>query len=406
MTTTTSVVAGRILDTDSHEFVPAKLWASEFGELTAPLAQFFLDNHDPNSLNSFSADVDVDDAPISADMWQAAAHAPGAFDMHRRVDVMDAVGVDQAFLFPSAVGILGMLAMGSTKEAVEHGLGVKFDDIVPGLEPTTEVLRAMGQGLVDLHNNWCVKTAKVNTRLRPVGLVHTSDLRQAISEVERLASEGVRAICIPHGNTPAGISPGHPDADPLWRAFAESGVPLLFHGGLDWNLLAESSAWRDYGKVNPLGAKAKSPELNLDPYSMAQLAIGVQNYLTAMIYGGAFERVPDLHVGCIEVSSHWIGPMAENIDVVGKQFRRLTKDLSLAPSQYLERNVRVAPFWWEPVDKQIERFGLEDVYVYGSDYPHFEGGRDPAQGFATALERLGPAIQEKFFVTNAQLLMT
>jgi hypothetical protein len=67
--------------------------------------------------------------------------------------------------------------------------------------------------------------------------------------------------------------------------------------------------------------------------------------------------------------------------------------------------VRVTPFWWEPIDKYIERFGLEDVYAYGSDYPHFEGGVDPANTYAKALERLGPTVAEKFFVTNAELLM-
>jgi predicted TIM-barrel fold metal-dependent hydrolase len=68
--------------------------------------------------------------------------------------------------------------------------------------------------------------------------------------------------------------------------------------------------------------------------------------------------------------------------------------------------VRVSPFWWEPIDKYIERFEwLANVYVYGSDYPHFEGGKDPGNVFLSALEHLGPTAVEKFFVKNAELLM-
>ncbi|MDT5367257.1 MAG: hypothetical protein QOC62_1688, partial [Mycobacterium sp.] len=48
---------------------------------------------------------------------------------------------------------------------------------------------------------------------------------------------------------------------------------------------------------------------------------------------------------------------------------------------------------------------LQNVLVYGSDYPHYEGGQDPSAQFAERLARFGPEVLEKFFVTNAQLLM-
>jgi predicted TIM-barrel fold metal-dependent hydrolase len=147
-------------------------------------------------------------------------------------------------------------------------------------------------------------------------------------------------------------------------------------------------------------------EIGLDPYTLSTMHFGAQNFVTTMILGGVFERHPDLRVGVIELTSHWVGPMVENLTGWRDMFaKRLAGTLSLSPSEYLSRNVRVSSFYWEPVDKFIERFGLEDVYVFSSDYPHVEGGIDTAQAFADRLKRLGPDLIEKYFVTNADLLL-
>jgi hypothetical protein len=96
--------------------------------------------------------------------------------------------------------------------------------------------------------------------------------------------------------------------------------------------------------------------------------------------------------------------MSENIKNVGDQFGSSAAHLSLTPAEYLERNVRVTPFWWEPLDKYIDPFGQRTCTCTAAT-PHFEGGVDPASTYATALERLGPTVAEKFFATNAELLM-
>lgn len=70
---------------------------------------------------------------------------------------------------------------------------------------------------------------------------------------------------------------------------------------------------------------------------------------------GAFQRFPSLRLGAIDVSAHWVGSVAENMG-----------------------NVRMSGILWEPIDAYDDRFPrLQDVLVYGSDYPHYEGGRDP-----------------------------
>lgn len=130
-----------------------------------------------------------------------------------------------------------------------------------------------------------------------------------------------------------------------------------------------------------------------------------QNYLTTMIFGGVFERHPTLRLGVIELGAHWIGPLADLLDNRVEQSKRLRASLSLKPSETLARNVRVTPSLWEPIRRQIQRYGLSQVYAFSTDFPHPEGGTDPIERFHDELAPLGDEIVEQFFVTNGRLLL-
>ncbi|MGE2724499.1 amidohydrolase family protein [Mycolicibacterium pulveris] len=399
-------VFGRILDTDNHEFVPAHMWAEQFGEVSKPIAQLFLDLHDPNGLESYTAPVYHDDGPVSREIVEkgwgtkrppVGAIAPGAINMRRRVDVLDVYGVDQTLLFAGGPGVLGNTFIQVSPERVDWLMG--------DLNMTREQLLECGRSMLIGYNDWCIETAKISPRLRPVAFIDTTDLDLAIAEIDRVAANGIRAVAVPQGMPPGGLSPGHPDVDPLWDAVVRHDLPVLFHAGGDEGILS-SPAWAHYGRNNGVGRLLDSPEGILDPWTWSMMHLGAQTFISAMIFGGAFERFPTLRLGAIEVSAHWVGPMAENMRNVGSQFRRLTSHLSLTPEEYIQRNVRVSGFLWEPIDAYFDRFPwLQNVLVYGSDYPHYEGGRDPSAEFAQRLARFGPQVIEKFFVTNAQLLM-
>jgi predicted TIM-barrel fold metal-dependent hydrolase len=406
-----ATVQGRIRDTDSHEHVTSYNWAKVFGPQMGALSEFFEELHEPDATNSFTAPVERDDAPISPETtWRRGPWAPGALDMERRLQVLDFFGVQEQLVVSTVPGLLAQILVSAPIELIGPSMGIDMKQVAArvGLgELEDNVLQAactsMGDGLFDEWNDWCINTAKVSPRLRPTAFLDTADIKKTVADIEKLAASGIRAINIPSGMPPGGMSPGHPDVDPLWEAFVANDVAVIFHAGGDFGIL-RSPAWPHYGPQNVMG-RYKSLEINMDPYSVSFLHLGVQNIITVMIFGGVFERFPTLRVGSIENGASWVGPTAENCKLVGEQFRSLTKHLSLTPGEYLQRNVRVAPFFWEPIDRYIERFGLEDVYVYGSDYPHNEGGWDPAAQHAERLERLGPKVMEKFFVTNAELLM-
>jgi hypothetical protein len=84
---------------------------------------------------------------------------------------------------------------------------------------------------------------------------------------------------------------------------------------------------------------------------------------------------------------------------------RVAPALSMKPSDYVRRNVRVTPFRFEPVADYIDSNGFGECYCYSSDFPHPEGGSWPLAEFRQRIERLGAAAAERLFVSNAEWLL-
>jgi predicted TIM-barrel fold metal-dependent hydrolase len=126
-----------------------------------------------------------------------------------------------------------------------------------------------------------------------------------------------------------------------------------------------------------------------------------------MVLGGVFERHPQLRFGAIEVGAQWIGPFAERLDMWATEFRRrLDPYLSIKPSEYINRNIRVTPFHFENVASYLGHYPhLSDVYCYSSDFPHREGGKWSKRTFETNLIDVDQPIQRKFFHDNGLLLL-
>lgn len=389
-------VRGRINDVDSHEMIPTPLWAEEFGDHSADFATMLQATGRQMDLVT---DVSADTLEITDhNIWNTKGpRAPGAIDLGRRIDVMDHTGVAHQLMFPSGPGLFGCILATAPREIVQHHFSKRFKHY-------PDDLNAFGASLVTEFNDWCIRTAAGGgDRVRPVAVVPTFSVDDAIAEASRLIDGGVRAVMIPVAVPPGGVSPAHPDVDPLWRLFAEANVPVLLHIGGELGFLAKQREW----STSPMFVRVgQSDEIAFDRYTFSVAHLAVQNYLSTMILGAVFDRHPTLRVGAIESTAHWVGPMAENLEMWMGQVRTGAGiELELRPREYFERNIRVSGFWWEPIDSYIDRFGMEDVYCYASDFPHYEGGTSPMETFSSRIERLGSAVAEQFFVTNGELLL-
>ncbi len=83
----------------------------------------------------------------------------------------------------------------------------------------------------------------------------------------------------------------------------------------------------------------------------------------------------------------WVVPWLKKLDIAQAAFLRFESylNLPLKPSEYVHRQLKFTPFPPEPVGWMIEQAGPE-LFLFSTDFPHAEGGRDPLKRFARALD--------------------
>jgi predicted TIM-barrel fold metal-dependent hydrolase len=384
---------GQIMDADSHEYTPVNLWEAQFGSVVRP----FVEAHE-NSKMPIRAFVAADETAISGDsVWNTKfAKAPGAFDLDRRLEVMDFTGVKRQLVFPGSIGLYATSFYFRCDAFPDMYRSIGGDRKAYALE------------LIQAYNDFCIRTSRRSERLRTVGVALAGDVEALYREVKRMVDGGVRAVWIPSAALPGGVSPAHPELDRVWDLLEAADVPVLAHVGADFEFL-KTAAWRDAPAF--VGWKA-GEEFQMDPWTLSTLHLPVQNFLATMVLGGVFERFPRLRFGACEVTAQWVGPLAQNLDLWHANSRKFSLgDMSgalpirLKPSEYIQRNTRFSLFDIEPVDAYIDQFGMPELYCYASDYPHPEGGRDPMGDISRKLSRFGPEVTRKVFVENGEWLL-
>src|SRR4029077_7702460 len=146
---------GQIMDTDSHEYTPVNHWVDQFGSVAKPFADLIEQTKLPR--REFGAS---DDTPINAEtVWRTKfARAPGAFDLRRRLEVMDFTGVRRQMVFPGGIGL--------------YAVAFWFHcDLYPDMFRTISGDRkAFALKMIDAYNDFCIRSASETDRLRLVGI--------------------------------------------------------------------------------------------------------------------------------------------------------------------------------------------------------------------------------------------
>jgi predicted TIM-barrel fold metal-dependent hydrolase len=308
--------------------------------------------------------------------------ALGSYDAAERVQALDAMGIDRQLLFPNTV----------LRELRTH---------------TPEALEACRR-----YNDYAIEwTARADDRARAVCQINMTDHDTAVAEVRRVIDKGARGVLLPCAEPPANTSPASPVWDDFWRLLAESDTPALIHigaGGLasaeDDDPMLPPRKWGDAPALRAQFPDQPGAEERLGPFFIVVAPIAAEVYLTCLVMGGVFERFPDLRFGAIEFGGAWLGPLCERLDRHAALLEKVGTTYPLRPSDYVHRNVRVTPQWAEPLDVLVDRYGLRDCYVFNTDYPHIEGGRDPVHAFSEMTARVEPSYSQEFFVDNGALL--
>lgn len=384
--------SGQILDVDAHEAIPINLWEKYFGEVGGRFA-------DTISQSSISAGKvpEVDVLPITpSNVWKKKRNLwPGSADPARRLEIMDLLGIHRQLIFPGDFGLLGTILL-SRSDDLDFMAHIDGDRHGLALE------------VINAHNEWCVRTAAVSHRLRPVAILIADSPAALLAKARELIDRGVRSFWLPVAIPPGGVSPAHSDLDPLWALLSAHDCPVLAHIGADESFV-RPKIWRDAAAFRGWKVGGEFP---LDPYTLSTQHLATENFLCCMVMGGVFERHPRLRYGAIELAAHWIGPLSENLDYwYGHQANFLAHDgsaeiLPMKPSAYIARNVRVSPFDTEPVGTYMARYpSVAACYCFATDFPHPEGGSTPMQKLSASLAESGEAALCDFFTNNAKWIL-
>lgn len=257
-------------------------------------------------------------------------------------------------------------------------------------------------GTARAHNRAMVEFCRADARLLATGYVPLADFERARAMAAEVIAMGAKALLVA-SRCPATHSPSHTGLFPVWELAQEAGLPVVFHVGGGAPLLDPHYFENGLPPVPDFHGGAE----NFRSVDYVAIPGPPMQTLATLIFDGVLERFPRLKFGVIEQGAVWVPSWMRNMDTAVEAFRkneeRLRK-LSLMPSEYVRRQVRVTPYSAEPVGWIIEQSGPE-VCLFSSDWPHVEGGRNPVKRFEASMTGLDENARARFYCDNFADLM-
>jgi predicted TIM-barrel fold metal-dependent hydrolase len=297
------------------------------------------------------------DEVLPRDYWDASA----------RAECLAEMGVDEAVVFPN----FGLL-----------------------WERTLDADLAALTANMTAWNRWCASVvADGRGVVHPVAHLTLRDADWLARELERLERDGVRLAMI----APAlvdGRPLSHPDHEPIWRAFVAHGVTPVFHVA-DQRRVFDDAWYTD------------RPDAFVPVLESVFLWTPAALACTDLILNGTLDAHPDLRIGVVELSAIWV-PMFlmmldGGADFTTKLNGRPLAELSMRPSDYFRRQVRVSSFAYELPGRLIRQTG--DLYMCCSDYPHSEGTATPLADYTGSAVPVRPQDAPGLFGDNVAMLL-
>lgn len=336
------------------------------------LAQTYFENIDENHQTSAYQEKNEEELMIRKNY-----DALGSFNSKDRSEALDLLGVQSQLVFPTSPNVW--------LESLEHG-----DDI----DMLYSVAEATNRAQIDFCSD--------DKRLLPVTYIPLANIDRSIEIAKLAIQSGSSALLIPWA-CPKNHSTSHIGFEPIWSMAEESGIPILFHVGSADFVLPKAHSLNGMPKVKDF----HGGEENFRSISYMAISSGPMQALSLLILDGVLERHPHLKFGVIELGSVWVPGFMKQLDSAFEAFSRheeRLQSLSLKPSEYINRQVRVTPYPTEPTGWVIKEAG-NDIFMFSSDYPHVEGGRNPLARFEKSIEGISHEAQDKFFRLNFESLM-
>jgi predicted TIM-barrel fold metal-dependent hydrolase len=281
---------------------------------------------------------------------------------------MDAQGLEANWLFPT-LGVLYEEPLGADVEAI----GMVF--------------RAFNRWLDE---DWGLHYAD---RIFAAPYISLSDPQWAVEELTWALDRGARIVCIRPAapNTGAGRRPpADPYFDPFWAAVHEAGITVVVHAG---------DSGHTFHGYAPTEYSAVHGKTHL--FRMLVRERPIYDFLGSVIVDRLFERFPNVRLASVENGATFIPALFQELRALDARNRGWFRD---DPIESFRRHVAINPFWEDDLTGLIDNLG-PDAVIFGSDWPHVEGMREPLD-YAREVKDLDAASQRKVLRDNAVALTT
>jgi predicted TIM-barrel fold metal-dependent hydrolase len=267
---------------------------------------------------------------------------PGFREPAPRIELMDELGIDRALMFPTLASLI--------EERMK-------DDP----ELIHAVMHALNQWM---HETW---TFAYEDRIFATPVINMGIIDRALEELEWVLERGARCVLIRPAPVP-GLrgtrSPGLPEFDPVWSRIVEAGILVGMHAS-DSGYAEIANWWEESSEFLPFRPSAFR--------MMAQGKRPIYDTMAALICHGALSRFPDLRIAAVENGANWVAPLLHDL---ADTYEKVPTQFAEEPTAAFRRNVYVNPFWEDDMSDLAELVGADHI-LFGSDYPHPEGLRDP-----------------------------
>ncbi len=247
------------------------------------------------------------------------------------------------------------------------------------------------------HNRAMAAFCGGDPRLIGVAMVPLDDVALALAEIEHAHGLGLGAAWVA-ASAPGGRSPGHVDHEPIWATLAERRMPFILHVGSA--PLSVDAPWMNDGRPTRVSARGGAEVIGSKDLTVIHHA--AQRFISILVLDGVLERHPDLRGGVIELGAGWVPDMIRRLDHAASIWAKSEPHLAemmRKPSDQIRAQLRFTPYPFEDVGAFI-RESWPELYLFSSDYPHAEGGRDPIGRFERSLGDADAATRRRFYADN------
>jgi predicted TIM-barrel fold metal-dependent hydrolase len=166
----------------------------------------------------------------------------------------------------------------------------------------------------DAYNRWMSEYCSAHpARLLGCGQTAMRSPEEGIDDLQRIRDQGLRGVMMP--GVPAVEDYDSAVYDDFWRAAIDLQLPLSFH------ILTTRAAMTRGNRLN----------------GFLSVVRGCQDIMGMLVFGGVFERHPDLRIVCVEADAGWVPHFMYRMDHGYKRHRHWLapgQELSRLPSEY------------------------------------------------------------------------